>query len=445
MVRVYNNPQRSLWRELQERASFDDTIILERVKVILERIKNGGDAALREVVKEIDGWEASSFLYSVDFMAEGESSAKECACSSKFVELGVSVELQEAINTAYSNITKFHTLQESRVIDIETTPGVRCIQKPIPIERVGLYIPGGSAPLFSTVLMLGVPAQVAKCKEVVLSTPVNKEGVIAPEILYAASLCGIKEIYGIGGAQAIAAMAYGTESIKPVDKIFGPGNRYVTKAKQIVAQERVAIDMPAGPSEVMILADSSSNPAFVVADMLSQAEHGGDSQAILVTNCAELVDKVQKEITAQLELLSRSGITAKALDNSKIIVLESMQEVIDFANEYASEHLIVSTSEPWSVVNEISCAGSIFVGYYTPESAGDYASGTNHTLPTNGWARSYSGVNLDAFVKKVTIQEISAQGLVNLGGTIVKMADAEGLDAHANAVKIRLKELNNER
>ncbi len=445
MVRVYNNPKREEWRELQERASFDDTIILERVEAILARIKRGGDAALREVVKEIDGWEASSFLYSVDFMAEGECFAKGRACSSKFVDLGVSEELQEAINTAYKNITKFHALQESKGIDIETTAGVRCIQKSIPVNRVGLYIPGGSAPLFSTVLMLGVPAQVAKCKEVVLCTPVNKEGVIAPEILYAANLCGIKEIYGIGGAQAIAAMAYGTESINPVDKIFGPGNRYVTKAKQIVAQERVSIDMPAGPSEVMILADSNSNAAFAAADMLSQAEHGGDSQAILVTTCSELVAKVQKEIEVQLQLLSRSGITAKALENSKIIVLESMQEVIEFANEYASEHLIVSTNEPWEMVDKISCAGSIFVGYYTPESAGDYASGTNHTLPTNGWARSYSGVNLDAFVKKVTIQEISAQGLKNLGATIVKMADAEGLDAHAAAVKIRLKELNNER
>jgi len=317
-------------------------------------------------------------------------------------------------------------------------PGVRCIQRSVPIRRVGLYVPGGSAPLFSTVLMLAIPARVAGCNEVILCTPPRKDGTVAPEIIYAAQLCGIDHIYKVGGAQAIAAMAYGTHTICAVDKIFGPGNRYVTKAKQLVAAD-VAIDMPAGPSEVMVLADETARAEFVASDMLSQAEHGPDSQAIVVTTSRALADRVARSVEEQAAGLSRQAQLRAALDNCRIVVIDSPEEVIGFANDYAAEHLIIAMDNPWDVAARITAAGSVFIGNYSPESAGDYASGTNHTLPTYGWARSMSGVNLDSFVRKITYQELSEQGLRALGGTIVAMAEAEGLDAHANAVKIRLK------
>jgi histidinol dehydrogenase len=308
----------------------------------------------------------------------------------------------------------------------------------VPIQRVGLYVPGGQAPLFSTVLMLALPARIAGCKEVILCTPQNSSGRIAPEILYSASLCGVHRIFRIGGAQAIAAMAYGTQSIPRVDKIFGPGNRYVTKAKEIVSR-KVAIDMPAGPSEVLVMADESAVPSYVAADLLSQAEHGPDSQVILVWPSVELADTYEAEVERQLDMLPRKDVAVRALENSRILVFPSLDTQVEFVNCYAPEHLIISMSEPWAVAERITAAGSVFVGNYTPESAGDYASGTNHTLPTSGWARSMSGVNLDSFVRKITYQEITAEGIRTLGDTIVAMAKAEGLDAHANAALIRMK------
>ena len=311
------------------------------------------------------------------------------------------------------------------------------MQKPMPIQRVGLYIPGGSAPLFSTVLMLAIPAKVAGCTEVILCTPCGKDGKVAPAVLYAASYCGVDRIFKVGGAQAVAAMAYGTESIPSVHKIFGPGNRYVTKAKEIVSR-KVAIDMPAGPSEVLVMADESAVPSFVAADLLSQAEHGPDSQVILVCPNEEIADAVEVEVQSQLEALPRKETALKALENSRIIVISSLDEQIDFVNEYATEHLIISMNNPWTIAERITAAGSVFVGNYTPESAGDYASGTNHTLPTSGWARSMSGVNLDSFIRKITYQEITQDGIRSLGKTIVTMAQAEGLEAHANAAIIRM-------
>jgi histidinol dehydrogenase len=326
-------------------------------------------------------------------------------------------------------------------VDIEIMPGIRCVQRSIPIERIGLYIPGGTAPLFSTVLMLAIPARIAGCREIVLCTPPSWIGSVAPEILYAASLCGISRVFLTGGAQAIAAMAYGTETIPRVDKIFGPGNRYVTKAKQLVSMSQVAIDLPAGPSEVMVLADDSADAGFVAADMLSQAEHGSDSQAIVAVHSPVLASKIVQCLNEQIETLSRKEFARKALMNSKILVFDKQQALIDFANAYAAEHLIISMRKPWEIAEQITAAGSIFIGNWSPESAGDYASGTNHTLPTSAWAKAYSGVNLDSFMKKITYQELSPQGLENLSDTLITMAEAEGLDAHAQAVKIRLNAL----
>jgi histidinol dehydrogenase len=348
-------------------------------------------------------------------------------------------ELKAAVKAAYSNIRKFHEAQMPKVVDVETCPGVRCIQKAVPIRKVGLYVPGGRAPLFSTVLMLAAPAKVAGCSEIVLCTPPGRDGMANPVIVYAASLCGVTTIYKLGGAQAVAAMAYGTQTVSRCDKIFGPGNRFVMKAKQMVGLTQTAIDMPAGPSEVMVLADSSADPEFVASDFLSQSEHGPDSQSILVCDSVEVADAVQAAIDRQTACLSRGEIILKSLSHSRMIVFGDRRSIIDFANEYASEHLIVSMSDPWDVVDRIDAAGSVFVGNYTPESAGDYASGTNHTLPTSGWARSFSGLNLDAFMRKMTVQEISRDGLEGLGGTIRTMAMAEGLDAHAAAVSVRLK------
>ncbi len=351
----------------------------------------------------------------------------------------VSEDLKQAIRTAKANIEKFHASQRFTGQKVETTSGVTCWQKAVAIEKVGLYIPGGTAPLFSTVLMLAVPAHIAGCKEIVLCTPPNREGKVHPAILFAAETAGVSKIFKAGGIQAIAAMAYGTESVPKVYKIFGPGNQYVTAAKQLVSLKDVAIDMPAGPSEVEVIADGTANPDFIAADFLSQAEHGADSQAMLVTSAESIVSPVVDAIQQQLSELSRKDITAKALEHSRIIVLKDEQEVIAFTNMYAPEHLIIQTENCAHIAEQIENAGSVFMGPYTPESAGDYASGTNHTLPTNGYAKAYSGVNLDSFIKKITFQEITAEGIKNLGGTIQTMAGNEQLDAHRNAVTIRLK------
>ena len=423
-MKRYINPDRGQWETLTERAMTDDAVIEQRVVGIIARVRENGDKALLELAAEID---------SADLSAGIEVTAEEISLASQ----AVSEELKKAVADAYTNIYAFHSAQKFDSVDMQTAPGVRCVQKPMPIQRVGLYIPGGSAPLFSTVLMLAVPAKVAGCPEVILCTPCGKDGKVAPAVLYAASYCGVDRIFKVGGAQAVAAMAYGTETVPCVHKIFGPGNRYVTKAKEIVSR-KVAIDMPAGPSEVLVMADDTAVPAYVAADLLSQAEHGPDSQVILVCLDEVIADKVEAEVQIQLEALPRKETALKALENSRVIVIPSLDEQIEFVNAYAAEHLIISMNDPWSVAERITAAGSVFVGNYTPESAGDYASGTNHTLPTSGWARSMSGVNLDSFIRKITYQEITKDGIRALGKTIVTMAKAEGLDAHANAAKIRI-------
>jgi histidinol dehydrogenase len=350
--------------------------------------------------------------------------------------------LKAAIQIAHDNITAFHEAQQIKEDVVETAPGVKCWRKSVAIEKVGLYIPGGSAPLFSTVLMLGIPAQIAGCQELVLCTPPDKKKEIKPAILYAAHIVGITKIYKVGGAQAVAAMAYGTETIPQVYKIFGPGNQFVTKAKELIQQNGVAIDMPAGPSEVLVIADDTCNPAFVAADLLSQAEHGTDSQVILLSNNELIVEQCLAEVNRQVHLLPRKIIALKALENSKAIVLSSMNECVEFSNIYAPEHLIIASEKASQYVNDISNAGSVFLGNYSCESAGDYASGTNHTLPTNGNAKSYSGVSLDSFVKKITYQELSREGINNIGKAIEVMAEAEDLIAHKNAVTLRLNHIN---
>lgn len=426
MIRIYENPPRRQWSELQQRNSSDDDRISERVGEIIGRVREEGDRALFELARQIDGVELATLRVSEQEIAEAASAVPE--------------EVRQAIGKAIGNIRRFHEAQRPAPVDIETTEGVRCCQRAVPIRRVGLYIPGGNAPLFSTVLMLAVPASVAGCSEVVLCSPPNKQGGIAPVILYAASQCGVREIYKCGGAQAIAALAYGTETIARCDKIFGPGNRYVTQAKQAVGGSVCAIDMPAGPSEVMVIADDESNPQFVAADLLSQAEHGNDSQSILLCLSADFARRVDTATEEQYARLSRCQTISNSLNGSRIIVLEDLAQAVDFANGYAPEHLIIQTRRPWEIAERITAAGSVFVGDYSTESAGDYASGTNHTLPTSGWARSMSGVNLDSFMHKITFQELSREGLEALAPTITAMAEAEGLDAHAEAVRIRLKQ-----
>ena len=423
-MNIFVNPPRGEWAELCRRAEQDNSLIAERVQAIVDRVAREGDAALKALAKDIDGVELDSLKVSDEEFVEAAEK--------------VSPEVKAAIEVARKNITAFHTAQLPREVRVETQPGVVCIQRPVAIRRVGLYIPGGTAPLFSTVLMLALPAKIAGCEEVVLCTPTNKEGKVAAEVLYAAQQCGVTSVYKVGGAQAVAAMAYGTESVPKVDKIFGPGNRYVTLAKQLVSGRNTSIDMPAGPSEVMVMADESADARFVAADLLSQAEHGRDSQAMVVCNSEALAEAVMAEVERQATQLSRGEYIAESLKNSRAVVFESRQEMIDFANAYAAEHLIVSMQDAWSVVDKITAAGSIFVGNYSPESAGDYASGTNHTLPTSGWAHSCSGVNVDSFMRKMTIQELSKEGLQGLSATIVAMADAEGLEAHAAAVKVRM-------
>ena len=424
VIKRYIEPARGQWAQLCERRLADDEAVAGRVAAIVQRVKEDGDEALRSLVKEIDGVELASFEVSEEERREAFAQVPQ--------------ELREAIAKAARNITKFHMAQRFEPVRVETAPGVLCVQRAVAINTVGLYVPGGTAPLFSTVLMLAIPAKVAGCKNIILCTPTDKNGKVAPAVLFAAMVCGVERIFKVGGAQAIAAMAYGTETVPAVDKIFGPGNRYVTKAKEQLSR-CVAIDMPAGPSEVLVVADECAVPSFVASDLLSQAEHGADSQAMLVCSSEAVADAVCAEVERQLELLPRKEIAVKALGNSRIIVLSNPDDRIAFVDTYAPEHLILSTDDPWGVSARITSAGSVFIGNYTPESAGDYASGTNHTLPTSGWARSHSGVNVDSFVRKITFQEATFTGLLELGDTIVTMARAEGLDAHANAVIERLK------
>lgn len=426
-MKTYINPQKNTWSELLKRPLFDVSELYGKVQSILNEIKSDGDAALRKFTKQFDGYQLDSILVSEAEINEAE----------KLVDS----ELKAAISLASKNIKLFHASQKTNITKIETTPGVSCWQKAVGIEKVGLYIPGGTAPLFSTVLMLAIPAKIADCKEIVLCSPPDKNGKIHPAILYAAKISGVTQIYKLGGVQAIGAMAFGTESVPKTYKIFGPGNQYVMAAKQLVSMNDVSIDMPAGPSEVLVVADETSNPAFVASDLLSQAEHGADSQVVLVANNLEIIEKVLSEIEKQVIELPRGKIASAALHHSIFIVQEKLEDQIDLINEYAPEHLIISTKNYDNIAEKINNAGSVFLGEFTPESAGDYASGTNHTLPTNGWARSYSGVNLDSFMRKITFQKISAEGIKNIGPAIEKMAAAEQLDAHKNAVTLRLKEI----
>jgi histidinol dehydrogenase len=423
-MEIVINPSREQWRELTARNIPDDDAQLKaRVADIITQVATRGDEALQELASRFDGLDNMPLELTADEIAAGAAQTAP--------------KVADAIRAAYENISKFHRAQLPAEVDVTTVDGVRCLQRAVPINRVGLYIPGGRAPLFSTVLMLAIPAKIAGCKEILLCTPQGASRPIAPEILFAAQLCGIDRVFRVGGAQAIAAMAYGTASIPQVDKIFGPGNRYVTTAKQMVTNI-TSIDMPAGPSEVMVLADSSAVAAYAAADMLSQAEHGPDSQALLVCHSEEFALAVKSEVERQAALLSRSDSVAGSLSKSRIIVLPERDDMIAFANCYAAEHLIIQLANPWEAASKITAAGSVFIGNYSPESAGDYASGTNHTLPTCGWARSYSGVNIDGFIRKITYQQLSPDGLASLSDTIITMAEAEGLDAHAAAVKVRL-------
>jgi histidinol dehydrogenase len=423
-MNIIRHPDKSEWAELVQRPRFDLRSLEGTVQNIIDDVAARGDIAVKSYSKEFDGYDA-------DILEVSEEEIRKASED-------VSHELKRAIELALLNIRTFHKKQLHRTEPIETTAGVRCWQKTVPISKVGLYIPGGSAPLLSTVLMLGVPAKIAGCGEVILCTPPGRNGKVDASILYSAGLLGIDRVFRVGGVQAIAAMAYGTESIPAVNKIFGPGNQYVTMAKQIVSQEKVAIDIPAGPSELAVVADGTSNPAYIASDLLSQAEHGPDSQVLLITDSEKMMSSVHKEIQRQLEDLPRKEIASKALNNSKIILMKDQGEIMELVNMYAPEHLIIVTSNYSDLAEQVINAGSVFLGDYTPESAGDYASGTNHTLPTNGWAHAFSGINMDSYFKKITFQEISRNGLVNIGDTIMTMANAEELQAHSNAVLIRL-------
>lgn len=418
------HPSRADWTSLLSRPVMTTADLDDRVKPVLEAIKTEGDVALQRFTQQFDGVEIADSLVSAEEFVQAES-----LCSD---------ELKAAIRQAKKNIELFHAAQREPVQRIETMPGVMCWRKSLPIRRVGLYIPGGTAPLFSTILMLGVPAILAGCETIVLCTPPAKDGSVHPAMLFAAKLLGIDKVYKAGGSQAIAAMAYGTETIPQVDKIFGPGNQYVTAAKQLVSREGIAIDLPAGPSEVCVVADSTANPAFVAADLLSQAEHGVDSQVLLVTDSVEMAEAIEEEVKVQLAVLPRREFAEGAIQNSRTLVMKSRTDMVEVVNEYAAEHLILSVNNAEEMAEQITQAGSVFIGYYTPESAGDYASGTNHTLPTNGFARAYSGVSLDSFVKKVTFQKITKAGLEQLGPIVEVMAKAEELEAHARAVSVRL-------
>ena len=424
MMKIFNEPKINEWASIIERPSIDAAQLNDNVRDIIDEVIAGGDAAIKKITLQFD-------RVSIN---ELKVTAEKIAAAENLLTPG----LKTAIQLAKVNIEIFHNSQIQKVERIKTMLGVWCWRKSVGIEKVGIYIPGGSAPLFSTVLMLGIPAKIAGCKEVILCTPPNEQGDIHPAILYAASLVGVTAIYSVGGAQAIAAMAYGTATIPKVHKIFGPGNQYVTAAKQLVQQNGIAIDMPAGPSEVCVWADENAIPSFVAADLLSQAEHGPDSQVILVANNKAIVSAIQLEIDLQLSALPRKDFATKALANSKAIILSNQDQAIDLINAYAPEHLILSVDNALQIADKIINAGSVFIGNYSPESVGDYASGTNHTLPTNGYAKAYSGVSLDSFVKKITFQQLTERGLMNIAPTVIEMAEAEGLQAHSNAVSVRL-------
>ncbi len=423
-MKIILYPEQKDWESLIKRPVLDTSSLEAAVLEVMSAVKQNGDEALKVFTRRFDGVDITSIVVSAKEIDEAAGD--------------LDADLKNAILQAKENIYRFHISQTADIEKIETSPGVTCWRKPVGIERVGLYIPGGSAPLFSTVLMLGIPASIAGCKEIILCTPPGKNGRINPAILFAAQTAGITKVFKVGGAQAIAAMAYGTQIISPVYKIFGPGNQYVTCAKQMVQRAGVAIDMPAGPSEVCVLADETANPAYIAADLLSQAEHGADSQVLFISTVEELAKKVNEEIEKQLALLPRKDIAEAALANSKTIILRHTAEAIALINEYAPEHLIISCKDDECISEEIINAGSVFLGNYSPESVGDYASGTNHTLPTNAFAKAYSGVSVDSFVKKITFQKLSKQGLEGIGNTVIRMAEAEGLQAHANAIKIRL-------
>ena len=425
------NPPKKEWLAILKRPTQTIEAVENTVTAIFDDVKRNGDDGVKRYTAIFDGVSLDDLCIS-----EKEISAAEKAISN---------ELKAAIQQAKSAIEKFHLAQKTGKVFVETVEGVECWQEKRPIQKIGLYIPGGTAPLFSSVLMLAIPAQIAGCKEVVLCSPPNKKGEINPAILYAAQLCGITKILKVGGIQAIAGLTFGTETIPKVYKIFGPGNQYVTVAKQLATKYGVAIDMPAGPSELLIVADDTANASFVASDLLSQAEHGTDSQVILVSTSMEMLKEVEKEIEMQLPLLSRKKIALKAIENSKLIFVESKEMAMEMINEYGPEHLIICTNNNDFYIENVENAGSVFIGNYTPESAGDYASGTNHTLPTNGYSKAYSGVNLDSFLKSMTFQKISEKGIQNIGKTIEIMAEAEGLTAHKNAVTLRLKEQENEK
>ncbi|MBA2621691.1 MAG: histidinol dehydrogenase [Acidobacteria bacterium] len=429
-MKVIRHPKKEDWQEILARPVFETKSLERHVQNILNHVKRDGDQAVRHFTKTLDKVEIEDFAVSDEEFAEADAR--------------VSDELKAAIQTAKANVEKFHRAQIETPEVIETTTGVFCWRKSVAIERVGLYIPAGSAPLFSTVLMLAVPALIAGCREIVLCSPPDENGKINDAILYAAKLCGVTKAFKIGGAQAIAALAYGTQSVPPVYKIFGPGNQFVTCAKQLVSQTHAAIDMPAGPSEVAVLADETCVPAFAAADLLSQAEHGVDSQVLLVTTSEKVVEETLLEVEKQCAVLPRRAIAEKSLANSKAILVETFDEAVELLNEYAAEHLIVATKNADETAEKIVNAGSVFIGNYSCESAGDYASGTNHTLPTNGFARAFSGVSLDSFVKKITFQKLTADGVRNLGGAVELMAEAESLQAHKNAISVRLAAINGE-
>lgn len=426
-MKIFEQPKQQEWASILARPVMDDTALRATVRTVLDDVRARGDEAINEYTEKFDGVLLKDFAFDENELIEAEAA--------------LSHELKTAIQTAAENITTFHQAQLQAPSVIETMPGVRCWRKSVGIETVGIYIPGGTAPLFSTVLMLGIPAHLAGCKRIVLCSPPDKNGQLHPAIIYAAKLVGVTHIYKIGGVQAIAAMAYGTRTVPKVYKIFGPGNQYVTCAKQLVQMEGLAIDMPAGPSEVCVLADASANPDFVAADLLSQAEHGADSQVLLVSTDQQMIPRVLDAVAKQLESLPRKALAAKALEHSRAVYLPDEEEAISLVNAYAAEHLIIAMDNAAKVAEQIVNAGSVFIGHYSPESVGDYASGTNHTLPTNGFAHAYSGVSVDAFVKKITYQQLSQQGLDNIAETVRLMAEAEGLDAHARAVIIRRQHL----
>ncbi len=423
-MKIIENPRIDTWKEILQRPAIETGALFGTVSKVLDDVRLNGDEALRRYELEFDhvsleklNVEDGEFYEAVNYIPE---------------------DLKKAIDVAYSNIHKFHSAQRFEEIKVETSPGVTCIQRSVPISKVGLYIPGGTAPLFSTVLMLAIPAKIAGCSEIVLCSPPDRNGKINPYILYAARIAGVTNAYKVGGAQAVAAMAYGTESVPKVDKIFGPGNQYVVAAKQLVSLSDVAIDMPAGPSEVEVLTDESSNPSFVAADLLSQAEHGADSQVLLVSTDRNMIDKVVVELEKQLEELPRKEIAAKSISHSQAIYVDNMETAISITNEYAPEHLILSVKNYNDIASKITNAGSVFLGQYACESAGDYASGTNHTLPTKAYAKAYSGLCLDSFMRKMTLQELTPQGIKSIGHAVELMAGAEGLDAHKNAMTLRL-------